>query len=86
MSTLQEMCLCKGEERHGRRCHGGRGLAVSAAADASKAALAVQASLLALGAEEPAVPQLAQYARPLHRGLKPLQEALGVFSFAENYV
>ena len=52
-----------------------------AAAQTSEAALVVQSGLLPLGAEEPPVPQFAQDAGALHRGLEPLQEALAIFSF-----
>ena len=52
-----------------------------AAAKAPEATLVVQTGLLPLGAEEPPVPQFAQDAGALHRGLEPLQEALAIFSF-----
>ena len=45
----------------------------------------VEASLFALGAEEPAVPQFAEYARTLHGGLEPLEQTLRVFSFTKVY-
>jgi len=47
--------------------------------------LFIEASLFALGAEEPAVPQFAEYARTLHGGLEPLEQTLRVFSFTKVY-
>ena len=60
-------------------------LPAGTAAEAPEAPRLVQARLLTLGAEEPPVPQLAQYPRALHRGLKPPQQALTVFAIPERY-
>ena len=56
----------------------------AAAADAAEAPRLVQARLLALGPEEASVPQLAQNAGPLHRGLEPLQELLTILAFTQR--
>ena len=53
--------------------------------EAPKAPRLVQARLLTFGAEEPPVPQLAQYPGALHRGLKPSQQALAVLAVPERY-
>ena len=58
-------------------------LPVPSSADAAKAPGLVEASLLALGPEEPAVPQLPQHSRPLHRRLEPLEELLPALTFAQ---
>ena len=46
----------------------------------------VQASLLALGAKETAVSQLAEYSRALHRGLESFEKGVAIFPFPEPYV
>ena len=50
-----------------------------AASHAAQAALLVEAGLFPLGAEESAVAEFAQNARPLHGSLEPLQKTLRVF-------
>ena len=61
-------------------------LAVSPPAHPPEAALLVEASLLAFGAKEAAVPKLAKNPRALHGGLEPLQKTFAVFTFPEGYV
>ena len=62
------------------------GLSVAAAADASEAALLVEACLFAFGAKEAAVSQFAQDAGALHGSLEALEQGFGVFAVAEGYV
>ena len=65
---------------------GGNGLAVSATADSAEAPRLVEALLLSSRAEEPPIAQLTQDSRPLHLGLKSLQQLFAVFSVTERYV
>ena len=60
----------------GRRLAGG----AAAAAQTAEAAGLVEPLLLALGPEEPTVPQLAQDSGALHGGLEPLEQLLAVFT------
>jgi hypothetical protein len=63
-----------------------KGLAVAAATDAAEAPGLIEPLLLPLRTEEPPIPQLAKYSRPLHLGLKSLQKLIAVFSITERYV
>jgi hypothetical protein len=45
----------------------------------------VQSGLLTFGTEEAPVSQIAQYSRALHGGLKPLEQALAIFSFMKPH-
>ncbi|MCY3638652.1 MAG: hypothetical protein OXG80_06090 [Chloroflexi bacterium] len=57
-------------------------LSDAAAANAAQAALLIEACLLALGAEEAPVAQLAENAGALHSSLEAPKQRLGIFAFA----
>ena len=61
-------------------------LAPASAPDAPQAALLVEPGLLSLGAEEPAVAQLAQDSRSLHSCLEPFEKGFGVLALSKRYI